>query len=361
MQTFFQLREKSVSKSQQKMMGMALAYKRGEMDDVSPEVKKMADSMSTKDLEDFAKTKHKGLPEEKDPCWDGYQQIGMKKKNGKEVPNCVPKESVELGEAKSDIYHKHMLKALGKKSLPKNHGYTSSIASNGDFVVQDRGKVVARIVKGQHNLKEETEHENCGTPDCCGSCDTVVNESKTQIDTLRREYSKINKIDPSGPAYKKAKALIKSMDKKELMNIAKAKIKWLSQIAATELRIAHNVKLSASEYMPEGLSHKNTFSGIRNRISEARKGSDYQIYHKDYSSAVQHALNYTFDRLGYEVDMEDYQNKVAFGPKKPSAGKTNSFSIDLLDKRTSKPVNKKLNMQIYNMDNKKYELNMYVD
>lgn len=25
-----------------------------------------------------------------DPCWKGYKQVGMKKKNGKEVPNCVP-------------------------------------------------------------------------------------------------------------------------------------------------------------------------------------------------------------------------------------------------------------------------------
>jgi hypothetical protein len=25
-------------------------------------------------------------------CWDGYKQIGMKKKNGKKVPNCVPEE-----------------------------------------------------------------------------------------------------------------------------------------------------------------------------------------------------------------------------------------------------------------------------
>lgn len=23
------------------------------------------------------------------PCWKGYQQLGMKKKNGKLVPNCV--------------------------------------------------------------------------------------------------------------------------------------------------------------------------------------------------------------------------------------------------------------------------------
>jgi hypothetical protein len=25
-----------------------------------------------------------------DPCWDGYVQVGMKTKNGKRVPNCVP-------------------------------------------------------------------------------------------------------------------------------------------------------------------------------------------------------------------------------------------------------------------------------
>ena len=28
--------------------------------------------------------------EDKGPCWKGYQQIGMKTKDGREVPNCVP-------------------------------------------------------------------------------------------------------------------------------------------------------------------------------------------------------------------------------------------------------------------------------
>ena len=27
---------------------------------------------------------------EKAPCWKGYKQVGMKDKDGKEVPNCVP-------------------------------------------------------------------------------------------------------------------------------------------------------------------------------------------------------------------------------------------------------------------------------
>jgi len=27
-----------------------------------------------------------------DPCWEGYEQVGVKKKNGKVVPNCVPEK-----------------------------------------------------------------------------------------------------------------------------------------------------------------------------------------------------------------------------------------------------------------------------
>ena len=32
----------------------------------------------------------------KDPCWKDYEMVGTKKKNGKEVPNCVPKEDYEV-------------------------------------------------------------------------------------------------------------------------------------------------------------------------------------------------------------------------------------------------------------------------
>lgn len=32
-----------------------------------------------------------------DPCWSGYRMYGKKKKNGKEVPNCVPENAVKEG------------------------------------------------------------------------------------------------------------------------------------------------------------------------------------------------------------------------------------------------------------------------
>lgn len=36
-----------------------------------------------------------------DPCWDGYEQYGMKMKDGKEVPNCVPIGESVRGECRS--------------------------------------------------------------------------------------------------------------------------------------------------------------------------------------------------------------------------------------------------------------------
>ena len=35
-----------------------------------------------------------GVTEDKDPCWDSHKMVGTKKKGGKTVPNCVPKEAV---------------------------------------------------------------------------------------------------------------------------------------------------------------------------------------------------------------------------------------------------------------------------
>lgn len=39
----------------------------------------------------------------KDPCWEGYEKVGMKMKNGKLVPDCVPvkKEGAKKKSAKS--------------------------------------------------------------------------------------------------------------------------------------------------------------------------------------------------------------------------------------------------------------------
>jgi len=93
------------------------------------------------------------------------------------------------------------------------------------------------------------------------------------------------------------------------------------------------------------------FFEFRQALNEA------QLYHNSFSAAVQHAMKQV-QKKGYEVDEEDWQRKVASGPSKPSAGKTNRYTVNLM--KNGKPVKQKLQMQVYGMDSGKYELNMYV-
>lgn len=95
------LDEKAVSVSQQRLFGMALAYKRGESSDASEEVKKLAGQMSEKQLRDYAKTKTKGLPYEKveeSSASDLMMEKAMKKMKKKEdTPMKFPSGNVGDG------------------------------------------------------------------------------------------------------------------------------------------------------------------------------------------------------------------------------------------------------------------------
>jgi len=90
------------------------------------------------------------------------------------------------------------------------------------------------------------------------------------------------------------------------------------------------------------------------QIREAKSSSGYDLYHKDFSGAMQHAYAHA-KKKGYVVDKNDIDNKVATGPKKPSSGKTNKYIL-----KTNKK-NRHAHIQVANLDNKRYELNMYIE
>lgn len=65
-------------------------------------------------LSEAKKKKMKG----EDPCWDNYEMVGTKKKNGREVPNCVPKnEEVELEEGSMASQWRSGAKSIKKGSV----------------------------------------------------------------------------------------------------------------------------------------------------------------------------------------------------------------------------------------------------
>jgi hypothetical protein len=87
-------------------------------------------------------------------------------------------------------------------------------------------------------------------------------------------------------------------------------------------------------------------------LDEAKSGTGYDLYHKDFSSAMKHAYDHAKKKHGITVDPSEIDNKVATGPAKPREGKTNTYRL--------KGDKGAIQIQVYNKGGSKpFELNMY--
>ena len=99
---------------------------------------------------------------EQDPCWTGYTQVGMKKKGGRQVPNCVPSKGVPKAKGyKEEVVNELSNELLG--SYKKKAGEQASAADKaGDFKKGNkRFSGIIRATKKQfaNDVKEETLDE----------------------------------------------------------------------------------------------------------------------------------------------------------------------------------------------------------
>ena len=124
----------------------------------------------------FLKKKNKKEPEyknsdisEKDgPCWDGYKQVGMKKKKGKDVPNCVPEETDlnewgEVEEAAEYQGRKVTLNKPTKGDVKKSKVYVKN--AKGNVVKVEFGDPDMQIQKDiPSRRKSFRARHNCDNP-----------------------------------------------------------------------------------------------------------------------------------------------------------------------------------------------------
>ena len=61
---------------------------------------------------------------------------------------------------------------------------------------------------------------------------------------------------------------------------------------------------------------------------------------------------------GYEIDDDEWFREVSTGPRKPSKGKTNSFSLPIY--KNGKKQRKRVHFQVYGLDSGNYELTGYI-
>ena len=99
----------------------------------------------------------------------------------------------------------------------------------------------------------------------------------------------------------------------------------------------------------------NIIEKAKARLAEKR-GSDYTLYHKSYTDAINHALSH-HQKSGLHVSDDDRFQHVGVGSKKPSEGNTTSVSMPATHTSGKKHM---VHVQVFNKGGTHpYELNTY--
>jgi len=198
--------------------------------------------------------------------------------------------------------------------------------------------------------------------------------SSSQIAKLKKAYEPMRgkKISTAN-----AEKLMKIMDmvdkdKNVLIQLFKADIPFVSELAVTRLITKHKMKGAEINKLKSEALDKEDEPKVKEIIKKLKGASQahagqakdlekavsenldekYDLYHKTFSGAMQHAYDYAKKKMGITVDPKEIDSKVATGPRKPSEGKTNTYRL--------KGRGGNLQIQVYNKGGSKpFELNMY--
>ena len=247
--------------------------------------------------------------------------------------------------------------------------------------------------------------------------------SAAQIATLKKAYEPMRGKKISMASGQKLSSIMDKVDddKQALIQLVKADIPFVSQLAVTRLITKHGMKgaeirkmqeeveLDEAKYTRKLMKDKSVVDYVKSQQEKNRKrgntpqdgavyhganwvdiaadaiGMDkmslskkkafdwdseyeavakklgeeveldeakYDLYHKDFSSAMQHSYKMAKKLYGITVDPKEIDDKVASGPRKPSEGKTNKYRL--------KGDKGAIQVQVYNKGGSKpFELNMY--
>ena len=182
-----------------------------------------------------------------DSCWDGYKATGTKKKGGKLVPDCK-KESIDEGTDK--LISSHVRGDINIKTVRRGTSMSSPI-----FVKVTDGKKTHEM--GPYKSAAEAKaavNKMHPAPKGKRTMESIDEGfSKAQIEALRKQFSTLKTVDPTGPAYKKMTKFLQGRTAKELEGIAKAKIKFLSQTASSVLKSKHGVTIPFKDVYGESV------------------------------------------------------------------------------------------------------------
>lgn len=282
----------------------------------------------------------KGSPEymeendltESKPCWSGYKQVGMKNKNGKEVPNCVP-NSVNENNDGYDFNKSSIESASGDKVVQREEDdygrplYWSLTNKSINYYIGSGGQIVKyNAIDGKDVVIGDLKHYKHGDR----LEDEMLSESKKKSifnkkvlrDKLQETFIKEDMTEPT------VEPMVKPATKPEITPSRRNKPFTIEPDTVPETP-------------PKALNEN------LNKLP---------VYHDTFSSAVQAAGEYAKSK-GYELNEDEWFTTIATGPRKPQEGKTNRYTLALF--KDGKEQRKALHIQVYGMNNG-YELNTYI-
>ena len=181
-------------------------------------------------------------------------------------------------------------------------------------------------------IEEDAPANNASSGDVSMPPDAVKKKKKTLIDR--------SMMDARTKAYREHRSRLEaSRARRESLKKKSSFIEKVKEGAISELAYGSGYDMAdpVAEIQP---------------VYAAKSSTGYELYHTDFSGAMQHAYKFAKSK-GVTVDPAEIDSKVASGPRKPSSGKTNSYILDTNKKQ-------KVHIQVANLDNKRYELNMYI-
>ena len=279
----------------------------------------------------------------------------------------VTKESVELDEAMGKLNAKGEIEMTAKNFAKVHKDYKTKMqgvpyAMQIDPKTGGSALYPVKIIKESIEEAKEPSLKSTDYPKGTSQSAQAFKDKfakKKKVPALKStDYPKGTSM--SATAWKKKNEFVEAiMDKDAVEEARQMKDPKKDSMVTKSGKTIVIDKSKESEYLKKGwtLAENETVEESKNFFKFRESLNEkYQLYHTSFSNAVQTAEKQA-EKQGYEVDQDDWFNKIATGPKKPSEGKTNSYIIKLL--KNDKPTKKTLAIQVFNMG-KKYELNMYI-
>jgi hypothetical protein len=159
---------------------------------------------------DKAEMLSQDFKDEDDPCWEGYEMIGFKMKNGKKVPNCVPIEMsfAEMIDGKPVFDNPEDAESLAKKIGCEGHHVHSVDGKDFYMPCAEHSDLTDKILEEvkmesytdypdavKNNAKKVIEFTekngwgDCGTPVGKTRANTLAKGEPVSVDTIKRMNS----------------------------------------------------------------------------------------------------------------------------------------------------------------------------